>query len=743
MAPGLYGNEPTNWFASGITPGISNALNLPPVCTLVSPTNGAAFTVPATIVLTATAADPDGTISRVEYYEGDVKLGEASSPPFAFTWSNVREGGHTIVAKARDNGLAVSVSDTVTFTVAPPPVGHGVGLKAQIYDNADFTGLMVVRTNPVVNFDWGGGSPDPAIGADTFSVRWTGLVQPRFSETYTFYTVSDDGVRLWVDDQLLVDNWTDHGATENSGTLALEAGMYYPIKMEMYENGGGAVAELFWSSPTVAKEVIPQAQLYPYQSVYPSIVAQPASQTVGLGSNATFQVVVDNSPTSYQWLLDGKSMMGQTTDRLVITNAGYADEGAYRVTVCNSYGCVTSSPAYLTVVEPPVITAQPQDLAGQVGGSAVFSVGMDGSAPFYYQWQFYGTNLPGANSASLTLSNLRYNQAGPYDVWITNAGGVTLSRMAQLSITGPLTILTQPKSASLGPVTNVVTTSNVLFTVGAIGQGLLTYQWTLWGTNLPGATNGSLQLSNVSLDVSGPYAVRVADTVSTVTSSNAQLTLLVRPVIYVYIQPQSVVYGGTASLSVWAGPVHPSLPLSYRWNKNGTFFITNNQPTLILSNLTTSDNYLVTVANPAGIISKGYVTLTVLPDTDRDGLPDELELAMNYPVTNSQDGAWDYDQDGMSNAAEVAAGTDPKDRASVFRLVSTNRALGESSLRFSFTAVSNRTYSVEYRDTLEGTGWTNLLSLDSLPTNRLIWVTDQPPAAVWRRYYRAKTPRDL
>jgi hypothetical protein len=93
-------------------------------------------------------------------------------------------------------------------------------------------------------------------------VRWTGQVEPLYSETYTFYTVSDDGVRLWVDGQLLVDNWNNHSAHEDNGTIDLAAGQQYDLRMEYYENGGDAVARLLWSSPTQAKEVIPQNHLY-------------------------------------------------------------------------------------------------------------------------------------------------------------------------------------------------------------------------------------------------------------------------------------------------------------------------------------------------------------------------------------------------------------------------------------------------------------------------------------------------
>ena len=141
----------------------------------------------------------------------------------------------------------------------------------------------------MVNFDWGGGSPDPAIGADQFSVRWTGQVQPRFSETYTFYTVTDDGVRLWVNNQLLIDRYFDQGTTEWSGLISLQAGQLYDIRMEFYENGGGAAAQLLWSSPSVAKELIPTTQLYP-----PATSNLPP--TVTLTGPATGAVFVTSSP---------------------------------------------------------------------------------------------------------------------------------------------------------------------------------------------------------------------------------------------------------------------------------------------------------------------------------------------------------------------------------------------------------------------------------------------------------------
>ncbi len=146
---------------------------------------------------------------------------------------------------------------------ATAPVTTGTGLTAQYFDNMNFTDLKLTRTDSTVNFDWGLGSPQATVGVDTFSVRWEGKVEPLYSQTYTFYTVTDDGVRLWVNNQLIIDKWIDQGPTEWSGQIALTAGQRYDIRMEFYENGGGATAKLLWSSASQAKVAIAQSRLYP------------------------------------------------------------------------------------------------------------------------------------------------------------------------------------------------------------------------------------------------------------------------------------------------------------------------------------------------------------------------------------------------------------------------------------------------------------------------------------------------
>jgi hypothetical protein len=139
----------------------------------------------------------------------------------------------------------------------------GTGLEGEYHDNKDLANLKFTRVDPVINFDWSNKPPHPSMRNETFSVRWTGQAKPLYSEAYTFYTVSDDGVRLWVDDKLLVDNWTDHPAVENTGTLTLIGGTKYDIKLEYFQGSGLAVIGLGWSSATQKKEIIPQTCLFP------------------------------------------------------------------------------------------------------------------------------------------------------------------------------------------------------------------------------------------------------------------------------------------------------------------------------------------------------------------------------------------------------------------------------------------------------------------------------------------------
>ena len=139
------------------------------------------------------------------------------------------------------------------------------GLSATYYDNINFTGATLSRTDETLNFDWGGGSPDPAIGADTFSVRWQGQVLANTAGSYRFATWSDDGIRVWVGGALVIDNWTNHSPTWNeSANITFATNEKKSIVVEFFENGGGATCQLQWlKAGAAAWEVVPKTQLCP------------------------------------------------------------------------------------------------------------------------------------------------------------------------------------------------------------------------------------------------------------------------------------------------------------------------------------------------------------------------------------------------------------------------------------------------------------------------------------------------
>lgn len=223
-----------------------------------------------------------------------------------------------------DPGDPIAHTQWPGFSIAdisdpPTNTATGTGLYGEYFNRKDFTERELSRIDATVDFDWGSGSPDPSIIEYTFSVRWTGWIQAPATGTYTFTTLSDDGVRLWVNNILVIDNWTEHAATEDSGSISLEADQKYDITLEYYEHTGDAVIKLFWQPPGQSREIIPQERLYPrnihtvhLDNTYAQIV--PGSWLVLSipGSKELYQVESAGEDSRASFTLTGK------TTRLVL-----------------------------------------------------------------------------------------------------------------------------------------------------------------------------------------------------------------------------------------------------------------------------------------------------------------------------------------------------------------------------------------------------------------------------------------
>jgi len=123
------------------------------------------------------------------------------------------------------------------------------GLNAEYFNNIDLSGTPAIeRIDKTINFNWEKNNPAPEVAKDHYSVRWTGYIKVKKTDNYTISTISDDGMRLWLDDNLLQDAWYPHGAMKKSSTIKLEKGNYYKIRFELFEKAGGAVAILGWNT---------------------------------------------------------------------------------------------------------------------------------------------------------------------------------------------------------------------------------------------------------------------------------------------------------------------------------------------------------------------------------------------------------------------------------------------------------------------------------------------------------------
>jgi hypothetical protein len=394
---------------------------------------------------------------------------------------------------------------------------------------------------------------------------------------------------------------------------------------------------------------------------------------------------------------------------------------------------------------PPTITQQPSPptRTSPAGADITYSVTANGTMPLRYQWRFNGNNLAFATNATLNLNNVQPVNSGEYQVLILNSAGSALSDAVTLFVTTPPQISAHPQSRDVRPG------SNVVFSVFANGTGVLRYQWRSNSMDLIGATNSTYAINNAQLVHEGSYTVVVSDVNGSVISLPAVLRVLVNPVFIQNPLSQTVLVGEDVTFTAAITGNPP--PFGYAWRKVSTvqtnIVSSDRETSFTLRHVTTNDSatYRVIVTNAAIVIpgvASLVATLTVLADTDGDGMPDAWEGTYSFNASDPSDAAQDADGDGLTNLQEYRAGTNPRDNLSYLKIESIESELATSgSMHVSFIAVSNRTYTLQYRDSLLPGNWTRLLDVASATTNRMMQVVDSPPATINKRYYRLATPR--
>lgn len=146
-----------------------------------------------------------------------------------------------------------------------PLTSPDLGLDVEYFDNPDLTGLFARRIEANINHTFSGQPPRPDMGPETFSIRWTGLITAPANGTYTFTVLADDGVRLWINDQLLISAWFDQNLTRRSATISLSAGQAYRIKLEYYNQDARGAVKLRWAYPGQSEQIVPPSAFMRHQ----------------------------------------------------------------------------------------------------------------------------------------------------------------------------------------------------------------------------------------------------------------------------------------------------------------------------------------------------------------------------------------------------------------------------------------------------------------------------------------------
>ena len=396
-----------------------------------------------------------------------------------------------------------------------------------------------------------------------------------------------------------------------------------------------------------------------------------------------------------------------------------------------------------TTGTPPQIIGQPASRTNSTTTTALFTVSATGSEPLFYQWRLNGSNLDGATNSILVLPNLALENAGAYSAVVVNQAGSTESAPALLTVRAGPSITNQPAAVSVRvpPDPQANPTNRATFNVGAVTYNPpLRYQWLYNANPIPDATNSTYSFTNVTLANEGQYSVLLFDSVATAASAAASLLGLVTPVLTLPPLSQAVPTGAVVTVSAMASG-NP-LPFTWEWRRISITnqITTNNERFSFYSFLNTNPvgstvNYRLVLRNAAGIANFLFPIIT-LADTDRDGLPDDLEVRLGLNTNNAADASLDLDGDGVSNLAEYLAGSDPADTSSFLKL---NLSTLAGQPQLSFAAASNKTYSVQYSDGLAPGPWQKLVDVFARTNNRVEAFPDPAPAT--NRFYRIVTPR--
>ena len=365
---------------------VVSAPNQAPNVSITSPANGSAFAAGNNITISATAVDSDGSVTKVEFYQGSTKLGEDTSSPYSYTWNSVAAGSYSITAKATDNGGLSTTSSTVSITITS---SAGTGNILREYWSNIGNGSTVASLTSNANF------PDNPTGStlltsfeapsnfgDVYGTRIKGYLIPPATGNYNFWIASDNASELWlsttsnpeskvkicqVSNSTSAKAWTTY-SEQASASIALVEGASYYIEALHKEAYGGDHLAVAWQGPGISQSVIAGEYLSTSDlgggNQAPSVsITSPANNTTfTLGSNIIISATAadsDGSVTKVEFY-QGSTKLGEDSSSPYSYTWSGVSAGAYSLTAKatdNNGATTTSSPVSIIVNPPPINNA--------------------------------------------------------------------------------------------------------------------------------------------------------------------------------------------------------------------------------------------------------------------------------------------------------------------------------------------------------------------------------------------------
>jgi Regulator of chromosome condensation (RCC1) repeat/Immunoglobulin domain/Immunoglobulin I-set domain len=433
--------------------------------------------------------------------------------------------------------------------------------------------------------------------------------------------MSSDGSRLFWNSYIYDTNLTEYGtlgteiySCSTNGSVAFGSSQAFDTatRQAIYNLPASTTVSVvdgknqhFWyfNSATATLGSVPMSVVES-----PTITTQPAANTSLTAGGSVYLTVtaMGLAPLSYQWMMSGTNLPGNTNYFLSINNIQSSQQGSYQVSVANAFGSVTSTVAQVTVLVPPSITGQSSGTNVAAGQSLSLFVNAAGSQPFTYRWLFENSTIAGATGPILTITNVQSANEGIYRAVVANSVGTVTGAVISVRITPSAPIIINNPAPLTLPAS-----SNAIFSVTAVGSQPLGYQWYFKSNIIAGANSAQYILSGIQSSNSGSYQVVVSNSLGSVTSAIAMLTVTPLAPYFVLIPIGASVSAGSSN--TFLGLANGTEPISYQWQHNSTNLPGATQAMLILSNLGLNDagNYTLLASNVVGVTPSPVAQLIV------------------------------------------------------------------------------------------------------------------------------------